>query len=155
MMFGGRRLQRQRGDRRGQRARGSGRQADAAGTRLRHFGSDSGHQANATGSRDGSFGVNDEALHNFAGDALKKTRGRRDRHHRGALCARNRSAPTSPAGPPADERPLLAVGNWPADFDGAIVLYPAWNATALNLQFGRMTQALRSPMRTRAARSAR
>ncbi|MFX5747418.1 tannase/feruloyl esterase family alpha/beta hydrolase, partial [Acinetobacter baumannii] len=38
------------------------------------FASDSGHQANATTSRDGSFGSNDEALRNFAGDALKKTR---------------------------------------------------------------------------------
>ncbi|MDB5869751.1 MAG: tannase and feruloyl esterase [Polaromonas sp.] len=38
------------------------------------FGSDSGHQANANGSRDGTFGANDEALKNFAGDALKKTR---------------------------------------------------------------------------------
>jgi feruloyl esterase len=38
------------------------------------FASDSGHQANALGSEDGSFGVNDEAVRNFSGDALKKTR---------------------------------------------------------------------------------
>ena len=34
------------------------------------FGSDSGHQANANGSRDGTFGANDEALKNFASDAI-------------------------------------------------------------------------------------
>ena len=38
------------------------------------FASDSGHQANALGSLDGSFGLNDEAVRNFSGDALKKTR---------------------------------------------------------------------------------
>ena len=38
------------------------------------FGSDSGHQAGARGSLDGSFGLNDEALANWGGDALKKTR---------------------------------------------------------------------------------
>lgn len=38
------------------------------------FGSDSGHQAGPATSRDGSFGANDEALLNFGGDALKKTR---------------------------------------------------------------------------------
>ncbi len=38
------------------------------------FGSDSGHQAGPASSRDGSFAANDEALRNFAGDALKKTR---------------------------------------------------------------------------------
>ena len=40
---------------------------------------------------------------------------------------------------------LLAVQNWPQDFDGAIVLFPAWNATALNLHLGRMTQAMARP----------
>ena len=35
--------------------------------------------------------------------------------------------------------------NWPQDFDGAIVLYPAWNAASLDLQFGRITRALAAP----------
>src|SRR5689334_23626806 len=38
------------------------------------FASDSGHQAGASGSLDGTFGANDEALANWGGDALKKTR---------------------------------------------------------------------------------
>ena len=37
------------------------------------FASDSGHQANALASQDNSFGLNDEALRNFGGDAIKKT----------------------------------------------------------------------------------
>ena len=38
------------------------------------FASDSGHQAGALGSLDGTFVLNDEALRNCGGDALKKTR---------------------------------------------------------------------------------
>jgi hypothetical protein len=37
------------------------------------------------------------------------------------------------------------VGHWPRDFDGAIVLYPAWNAAALNLQLGAMTREMAKP----------
>jgi hypothetical protein len=40
---------------------------------------------------------------------------------------------------------LIAVQNWPQDFDGAIVLYPAWNAASLDLQFGRITRELAKP----------
>jgi feruloyl esterase len=39
----------------------------------------------------------------------------------------------------------MAVTYWPQDWDGAIVLYPAWNAVALDLQFGRITSALAQP----------
>jgi hypothetical protein len=108
------------------------------------FGSDSGHQAGPTGSRDGSFGVNNEALRNFSGDALKKTRDVAIAIMRawyGRLPDRTYFAGGSTGGREA----LLAVGNWPQDFDGAIALYPAWNATALNLHFGSMTQALALP----------
>lgn len=105
------------------------------------FGSDSGHQADATGSRDGSFGANDEALNNFAGDAIKKT-------HDAAMAiisARYSDAVEHTyfaGGSTGGREALLAVQNWPDDFDGAIVLYPAWNGATLNLQFGRMTRAL-------------
>ncbi len=37
------------------------------------------------------------------------------------------------------------VQQWPTDFHGAIVLYPAYNALALDLQFGRITRALAQP----------
>lgn len=108
------------------------------------FASDSGHQANAMGSRDGSFGSNDEALRNFAGDALKKTRDTAlaiITAHYG-----KRPARTYFAGGSTGRREALAMASrWPADVDGVIALYPAWNAVALDLQFGRMTQAMAQP----------
>ncbi len=108
------------------------------------FGSDSGHQAGPAGSRDGSFGANDEALRNFGGEALKKTR-----DVAGALIeARYGTKPQRTyfaGGSTGGREALIAVSTWPQDFDGAIVLYPAWNATALNLHLGRVTQALAQP----------
>ena len=108
------------------------------------FGSDSGHQANANGSRDGTFGANDEALKNFSSDALKKTRD-------AAMTIINaRYAATVQktyfaGGSTGGREALIAVQNWPQDFDGAIVLYPAWNAASLDLQFGRITRELAKP----------
>jgi Tannase and feruloyl esterase len=108
------------------------------------FGSDSGHQAGPATSRDGSFLANDEALRNFAGDALKKTR------DAAVIVIQHRYAKTPErsyfaGGSTGGREALLAVGNWPRDFDGAIVLYPAWNAAALNLQFGAMTREMAKP----------
>lgn len=108
------------------------------------FGSDSGHQAGAFGSRDGSFGANDEALRNFAGDALKKTRDTALE----IIKARYAASPQRTyfaGGSTGGREALLAVSRWPQDFDGAIALYPAWNAVNLDLHFGRMTQALAQP----------
>ena len=108
------------------------------------FGSDSGHQANVNGSRDGSFGVNDEALKNFSSDALKKTR------DVAMAVIKARYAGTVQktyfaGGSTGGREALIAVQNWPQDFDGAIVLYPAWNAATLDLQFGRITRELAKP----------
>jgi feruloyl esterase len=109
------------------------------------FASDSGHQAGALGSRDGSFGTNDEALRNFAGDALKKTRDAAialiQRHYQADGPKKAYFAGGSSGGREA----LAVVQRWPADWDGAIVLYPAWNAASLDLQFGRITRAFAAP----------
>jgi hypothetical protein len=109
------------------------------------FGSDSGHQADpTTTSRDGSFGLNDEALKNFSSDAIKKTRDvamALIKARYGSSSQKSYFAGGSTGGREA----LLAVSNWPQDWDGAIVLYPAWNAAALDLQFGRITRALAQP----------
>jgi len=108
------------------------------------FGSDSGHQANADGSRDGRFGANDEALKNFSSDAIKKVRD-------SAVTIIQARYATSvqktyfAGGSTGGREALFAVQNWPQDFDGAIVLYPAWNAAALDLQFGRITRELAKP----------
>lgn len=109
------------------------------------FGSDSGHQANAAGSRDGSFGANDEALRNFSGDALKKTRDVAMAIIKSRYAADTVQKTYFAGGSTGGREALLAVQNWPQDFDGAIVLYPAWNAAALDLQFGRITRELAKP----------
>lgn len=108
------------------------------------FGSDSGHDLASDPANPGSFGLNDEALRNFAGDALKKTYDTARaiiRHRYGASPLRNYFAGGSTGGREA----LAMVQKWPADIDGAIVLYPAYSAASLNLQFGRMTRALAAP----------
>ncbi len=108
------------------------------------FGSDSGHLAGPATSRDGSFAANDEALRNFSADALKKTR------DAAMIVIQHRYAKTPQrsyfaGGSTGGREALLAVGNWPRDFDGAIVLYPAWNAVALNLHLGSMTREMAKP----------
>jgi feruloyl esterase len=112
------------------------------------FASDSGHQAapdfTPTRSLDGSFGVNDEALHNFAGDALKKT-------HDAALFLIGRHYGAKPAhsffagGSSGGREALVVAQRWPADFDGVISAYPAWNAASLDLFFGYQAQLLSRP----------
>jgi len=105
------------------------------------FGSDSGH---AGASNQAAFGVNDEALRNFASEALKKTRDTAVY----LIAKRYGEAPRRSyfAGGSTGGREALAVTQkWPQDFDGAIVLYPAYNAASLDLQFGRITRALAVP----------
>jgi hypothetical protein len=105
------------------------------------FGSDSGH---AGASNQGAFAMNDEALRNFAFEALKKTRD-------AAVYLVTRRYGTAPqrsyfaGGSTGGREALAVVQKWPKDFDGAIVLYPAFNAAALDLQFGRITRALAQP----------
>ncbi|WP_019140808.1 tannase/feruloyl esterase family alpha/beta hydrolase [Noviherbaspirillum massiliense] len=109
------------------------------------FSSDSGHRAGTLGSRDGSFGVNEEALRNFAGDALKKTR------DTAIFLLNARYGVSKPqkayfaGGSTGGREALAVVQRWPEDWDGAIVLYPAWNAASLDLQFGRITRAFAQP----------
>ncbi len=118
--------------------------ADPIGRGYAVFGSDSGHDLAADPNNPGSFGLNDEALRNFAGDALKKARDTalaviEHRYRQAPL--RNYFAGGSTGGREA----LAMVQKWPGDVDGAIVLYPAYSAASLNLQFGRLTRALAAP----------
>ncbi len=108
------------------------------------FGSDSGHQGNASGSRDGSFGANDEALRNFSADAIKKTRDAAIFIVQSRYTASVKKTYFA-GGSTGGREALIAVQNWPRDFDGAIALYPAWNAASLNLQFGRIARELAKP----------
>ena len=109
------------------------------------FGSDSGHQANPlTTSRDGSFGANDEMLRNFSGDAIKKTRDTAVAIIQARYADKVQQTYFA-GGSTGGREALIAVTRWPSDYNGAIVLYPAWNAAALDLQFGRITRALAQP----------
>ncbi|MFJ9085506.1 tannase/feruloyl esterase family alpha/beta hydrolase [Streptomyces sp. NPDC102384] len=109
------------------------------------FASDSGHQITLDDwNNAGAFAMNDEALRNFAADALKKTRD-------AAMFLIDKHYGTQPdhsyfAGVSSGGREALAVAQrWPRDFDGVIAGAPAWNAATLDLWFGHMTQILRRP----------
>ena len=108
------------------------------------FGSDSGHQGGARGSLDGSFGRNDEALRNWGGDALKKTRDT-------ALFlikARYASGPDKAyfaGGSTGGREALQSIQRWPADWNGAIAWYPAWNQASAMLGGQAGTLALAQP----------
>ncbi len=112
------------------------------------FGSDSGHQAEnpdlPTPAVDGAFALNDEALANYAGDAIKKTRDVAI-----ALIARRYGRPparTYFAGSSNGGREaLVAVQRWPRDFDGAIAAFPFWKAGTNALAFGAIRRALAAP----------
>ena len=112
------------------------------------FASDSGHQTptgfQPTPSLYGDFLANDEALRNFAGDALKKTRDTAvlliDRYYDRA------PQQTYFAGGSTGGREALAVAQrWGRDFDGVLSVYPAFNAATLDLFFGHMTRLLAAP----------
>ncbi|WP_417776036.1 tannase/feruloyl esterase family alpha/beta hydrolase [Stutzerimonas xanthomarina] len=106
------------------------------------FASDSGHVANPL--NPGDFAWNEEALANYGHDALKKTRDTAMyliEQRYGQPPVRSYFAGGSTGGREA----LAVVQQWPEDFHGAIVLYPAYNAAALDLQFGRITRALAAP----------
>ncbi|MGY8524544.1 tannase/feruloyl esterase family alpha/beta hydrolase [Paracidovorax citrulli] len=109
------------------------------------FASDSGHQAGALGSRDGSFGVNDEAVRNFSGDALKKTRDTALHLIKARYAVDGPRKAYFAGGSTGGREALAVVQRWPQDWDGAIVLYPAWNAASLDLQMGRITRAMAMP----------
>ncbi len=108
------------------------------------FGSDSGHQAGPLGSQDCLFGLNDEALRNFTVDAPKKT-------HDAAVYIIDYYYLQKPTktyfmgGSTGGREALAAIQRWPADWDGAIALYPAWNDMGALLQGQRIMRAMAAP----------
>ena len=109
------------------------------------FASDSGHQANAFGSQDASSFVNDEAVRNFGGDALKKTRDAA----MFLINARYALGPPGRAyfagGSTGGREALAAIQRWPADWNGAIAWYPAWNDAAAVLFGQKVNRTLAQP----------
>jgi predicted esterase len=105
------------------------------------FASNSGHEGS---SADGSFAVDDEALRNYALDAVKKTRDAAVYLTR----ARYGRAPdklyfhgSSNGGKEA----LGMIQRYPADLDGAMIFWPATHLGTASLQFGRIARALAQP----------
>ncbi|MDZ4375828.1 MAG: tannase/feruloyl esterase family alpha/beta hydrolase [Phenylobacterium sp.] len=112
------------------------------------FGSDGGHRAMSAQAPipavDAEFALNDEALRNYAGDALKKTRdlsGAIVESYYGRSAKRVYFAGGSNGGREA----LLAVSRWPDDFDGAIALYPFWNGGTAAMAFGHVMRGFAQP----------
>ncbi|MET0210245.1 MAG: tannase/feruloyl esterase family alpha/beta hydrolase [Burkholderiaceae bacterium] len=109
------------------------------------FASDSGHQANAFGSQDASSFVNDEAVRNFGGDALKKTR------DAALFLIQARYAAGAPTksyftgGSTGGREALASIQRWPADWDGAVAWYPAWNDLAALLFGQKVNRTLAQP----------
>jgi len=108
------------------------------------FASDSGHQSNELGSQDGRWGLNDEAVRNFGGDALKKT------HDAATFVIKSRygSEPTRAyftGGSTGGREALAAIQRWPADWDGAVAWYPAWNDAAALLGGLKVSRTLAQP----------
>jgi len=112
------------------------------------FGSDSGHQGSTKSAPsvgvDGSFGLNDEALRNYAGDALKKTRDT-------AIYLLTQRYGRTPmrsyyiGGSNGGREGFAIIERWPQDFDGVIIAYPYWNAGTVAMAFGRFTRAFAQP----------
>ncbi len=108
------------------------------------FASDSGHQASGkTLDRfvDGEFLQYEEALSNYAGDALKKTKD-------AVYYLLSRYYGKEPAylyfrgGSNGGREALVFIQRWPTEIDGAIALYPFWNAVTAARTFGLQARAL-------------
>jgi Tannase and feruloyl esterase len=110
------------------------------------YGSDSGHTLKPPFifGRDASFAVNDEALANFAGNALKKTHDAAEyliKLRYGAKPGKSYFTGGSTGGREA----LKVVQTWPADFDGVVAWYPAWNSAAFTMASGKLARAMAAP----------
>lgn len=108
------------------------------------FGGDGGHQQAANKDIDGSFMSNDEALANFGGAALKKTRDVAmaliERRY-GRSPSRTYFTGASNGGHEA----YLVAQRYPADFDGVIAAYPVWNFVPNSLQIGNTGRLIARP----------
>ena len=109
------------------------------------FASDSGHQANALGSQDGSSFANDEAVRNFGGDALKKTRDAAIFLINARYAAGNPTFSYFAGGSTGGREALASIQRWPADWNGAIAWYPAWNDVSALLFGQKVSRTLAQP----------
>jgi hypothetical protein len=111
------------------------------------FGSDSGHHhhylllPDITNAISARFALNDEQRHNFASDQLKKT-------HDTVLAIISARYGTPAArmyflgGSTGGREAMKVVDRWPADYDGVLAAYAAWNQVESDLQFIAISRAL-------------
>jgi feruloyl esterase len=107
------------------------------------FSSDSGHQTKE-GEPPAAFGANHEALKNYAGDALKKTRDVAV----ALIDSRYGRAPAEAyfLGYSKGGGEALAVAQrWPADWDGVVAGAAGWNVTGVALNTLHAAQAVAAP----------
>jgi feruloyl esterase len=105
------------------------------------FGSDSGHAGSAV---EASFALNQEALENYLGDQLRKTRDVAMQ----LINTRYGSAPSrtyAGGGSGGGREALYVADRWPALYDGVISYYPAWSLTAMLTNYNRIAKALAAP----------
>lgn len=107
------------------------------------FASDSGHLSEI-GASDGSFAVNDEAMLNWYGNALKKTR---DASIAIIQVAYGRASTRAYflGGSTGGKEALTVAGRWPQDWNGVVSLYPARNGAATVLGMLATARALAEP----------
>lgn len=109
------------------------------------FASDGGHKTPGMPlALDGSFALNREALENWLGDALKKTRDVSIMIIERAYGRRPDKSYVS-GGSGGGRETLQAISRWPKDWDGAVAIYPARNSMQLSLQALFVTQQLAAP----------
>jgi len=106
------------------------------------FASDSGHQ-DPTGT--GAFTVNHEALLNFMGEALKKTRDSSLFLVRAFYAVDRPRKSYFAGGSTGGRESLTVIQRWPEDWDGAIAFYPAWDFAALTLGQLHIAEAFAAP----------
>ena len=111
------------------------------------FGSDSGHHhhylllPDVTNSLRADFALNLEQRRNYGGDALKKA------HDTAVALLRARYGQPPRrmyfiGGSTGGREAMVVVDRWPADYDGVLAAYPAWNTIEGDLQFIRVSKAL-------------
>jgi pimeloyl-ACP methyl ester carboxylesterase len=114
------------------------------------FGSDSGHHhryfplPDAINAVNAKFARNPEMQRNFAGDALKKV------HDVAAELMERRYGQAAKrmyfiGGSTGGREALRVAQRFPADYDGVLAAYAAWDQVELDLQFMRTAQALYAP----------
>jgi feruloyl esterase len=111
------------------------------------FGSDSGHHhhylflPDIFNALNPKFGLNDEERRNFASESLKKT-------HDVAVALAKLYYGNAPrrmyfvGGSTGGREAMMVVDRWPADYDGVLAAYAAWNQIESDLQYIRISQAM-------------